>query len=182
MRRAALAVLLLPFAAPAFAEDTAVAPPPPPPVFLTGTAPMTNNEGAAAGTVTLKDGNSGVLLRLELTGLTPGWHGLHLHEKGDCSDAAAGFKASGAHAGHGNGALHGLLNPSGPETGDLPNIYAAADGAARAELFIAGMKVIDLVDGDGTAILVHAAEDDHMAQPIGGAGDRVACGVIAKDG
>ncbi len=182
MRRAALAVLLLPLAGPALAQDTAVAPPPPPPVFLTGTAPMANNEGGSAGAVTLKDGNSGVLLRLELTGLTPGWHGLHLHEKGDCSDATAGFKASGAHAGHGNGALHGLLNPSGPETGDLPNLYAAADGTAHAEIFIAGMKVIDLIDGDGTAILVHAAEDDHQSQPIGNAGDRVACGVIAKDG
>jgi Cu-Zn family superoxide dismutase len=181
MRRAALA-LLLPFAAPAFAQETAVAPAPPPPITLTGTAAMSNGEGVSIGTAILKDGNSGVLLRFDLTGLTPGWHGLHLHETGTCADAAAGFKASGAHAGHGNGALHGLLNPSGPETGDLPNLYAAADGSAHAELFIAGLKIIDLIDGDGTAILIHAGEDDHMTQPIGGAGDRVACGVIAKDG
>ena len=180
MRRAALAVLLLPVVGPALAEDTPVAPAPPPPVFLTGAAAMANNEGASAGAVTLRDGNSGVLLRLELTGLTPGWHGLHLHEKGDCSDAADGFKASGSHAGHGNGALHGLLNPSGPETGDLPNIHAAADGTAHAELFIAGLTIVDLIDGDGTAILVHAGEDDHQSQPIGGAGARVACGAIEK--
>ncbi len=179
--RAVTLALLLPFAGSAIAQDTAIAPPGPPPVALTGTAAMIDGKGASAGTVTLKDGNSGVLLRLELTGLTPGWHGLHLHEKGDCSDAADGFKASGAHAGHGNGALHGLLNPSGPESGDLPNLWAAADGTAHAEIFIAGVKIVDLIDGDGTALLVHAGEDDHQSQPIGGAGARVACGVIAKD-
>ena len=179
MRRAALA-LLLPFAAPAFAEDTAVAPTPPPPVFLTGTATLFDAAGKEAGKVTLKDGNSGVLLRIEAAGLTPGWHGLHLHEKGDCTDAADGFKASGAHEGHGNGALHGLLNPSGPEAGDLPNLYAAADGSAHAEVFVAGVKIVDLIDGDGTAILVHSGEDDHLSQPIGGAGARVACGAIEK--
>jgi len=179
MRYAALACLL-PFAATAVAQDTQIAPSPPPPIALTGNAAMEDVKGVSAGTVTLRDGNSGVLLHFELTGLTPGWHGLHLHEKGDCSDAAAGFKASGAHAGHGNGALHGLLNPSGPETGDLPNLYAAADGTAHAEMFIAGLKIIDLIDGDGTAILVHSGEDDHLSQPIGGAGDRVACGAIEK--
>lgn len=180
MRRAALA-LLLPFALPAAAQETPVAPAPPTPVFLTGAATLLDGAGKDTGKVTLRDGNSGVLLRIEATGLTPGWHGLHLHEKGDCTDAADGFKASGAHEGHGNGALHGLLNPAGPEAGDLPNLYAAADGSAHAELFIAGVKLVDLTDGDGTAILVHAGEDDHQTQPIGGAGARVACGVIAKD-
>lgn len=180
MRRAILILALPLFAAPVFAQDAAVAPAPPPPVFLTGQASLLDNTGKETGKVTLRDGNSGVLLRIEAAGLTPGWHGLHLHEKGDCGDAAAGFKASGAHEGHGNGALHGLLNPSGPEAGDLPNLYAAADGTANAEVFIAGLKIIDLTDGDGTAILVHAGEDDHNSQPIGGAGERIACGVIEK--
>ena len=96
------------------------------------------------------------------------------------ADMAAGFKKSGSHTGHGSGVEHGLLNPKGPESGDLPNIYAAADGAAKAEVFIAGMKLIDIVDADGTAVIIHAKVDDHVSQPIGGAGDRVACGVIKK--
>lgn len=178
MRRS---LLCLPFLAlPAAAQETPVAPPPPPPLLESGAATLIGIAGSEIGQVTLRDGNSGVLLRIEATGLTPGWHGLHLHEKGDCSDPAAGFQASGAHQGHGHGALHGLLNPSGPEDGDLPNLYAAADGTAKAEIFIAGVKLVDLVDGEGTAILVHAGEDDHHSQPIGGAGDRVACGAIEK--
>lgn len=180
MRRAVLALALPLFAAPAAAQDEPVAPAPPPPVFLTATAKLLAAGGGEAGTVTLKDGNAGVLMRIEASGLTPGWHGLHLHEKGDCSDAAEGFKVSGKHEGHGNGALHGLLNPAGPEAGDLPNLHADADGTAHAEIFVAGLKIVDLTDGDGTAILIHAGEDDHQSQPIGGAGDRVACGVIEK--
>jgi len=42
------------------------------------------------------------------------------------------------------------------------------------------VKIVDLIDGDGTAILVHSGEDDHLSQPIGGAGARVACGAIEK--
>ncbi len=175
MHRAALA-LLLPFAAPAFAQDAPV----PPAAPVAGVAQLQDKDDAATGAVTLQDGRTGVLMRIEMGGLTPGWHGLHLHEKGDCSDAADGFKASGSHAGHGNGAVHGLLNPDGPETGDLPNLFAAEDGSAHAEIFIPGVTTADLIDSDGTAILVHAGEDDHLSQPIGGAGARVACGVIEK--
>jgi Cu-Zn family superoxide dismutase len=178
MRLLIAAVLALPTVA--FAQETPTAPVPPPLTLMKGAANMIDANGTSIGTVTLADGTSGVLLRFEANGLTPGWHGTHLHMKGDCSDMAAGFKASGAHVGHGGGAEHGLLNPKGPETGDLPNIYAAENGTAKAEIFLSGMKVVDLVDADGTAIIIHANQDDHMSQPIGGAGDRVACGVIAK--
>jgi len=75
---------------------------------------------------------------------------------------------------------HGLLNPDGPDEGDLPNLYAAQDGSANAEVWSetplngeGGLK-----DGDGSALIIHANEDDHTSQPIGGAGDRVACAVI----
>ena len=56
--------------------------------------------------------------------LPPGWHGLHLHDRGDCSDFAAGFQASGGHLGMNRRIQHGLLNRRGPEAGDLPNIFA----------------------------------------------------------
>lgn len=178
MRLLIAAAIALPTAV--FAQEAPTAPVPPPMTLMKGAASMTDATGASIGTVTLADGTSGVLLRIEANGLTPGWHGIHLHMTGDCSDTEAGFKASGAHVGHGGGAEHGLLNPKGPESGDLPNIYAAENGTAKAEVFISGIKIVDLVDADGTSIIIHANEDDHMSQPIGGAGDRVACGVITK--
>ena len=85
----------------------------------------------------------------------------------------------------GDSAVHGLLNSGGPESGDLPNLYAGADGRAFAEVFTTGAALVEgaggehLLDADGSAILIHAMADDHAAQPIGGSGDRVACGVVA---
>ncbi|WP_340647191.1 superoxide dismutase family protein [Phenylobacterium sp.] len=145
---------------------------------------LKNSAGGSAGTLTLSEAPNGVLLRLEAKGLTPGWHGLHFHEKGDCS--AAGFTSAGAHV-HGQASVvHGLLNPDGNEAGDLPNLHIAADGAGAVELFSsytslkgAGTRPA-LMDADGSALVIHAGPDDHMSQPIGGAGARVACGVIPK--
>ena len=68
-------------------------------------------------------------------GLPPGWHGAHIHGVGDCSDFAAGFQAAGAHAGRHDDVQHGLLNPSGPEAGDLPNLAAPIAGPFGAEFF-----------------------------------------------
>jgi Cu-Zn family superoxide dismutase len=138
------------------------------------------------GTATLTEGKQGVLIRLTLTAgtLTPGWHGLHIHEKGDCS--AAGFTSAGAHVGHSASVMHGLLNPRGPEPGDLPSLYAPAAGPISAEVFspwstlaaTADGQRQPLLDADGSALVIHANVDDQQSQPIGGAGDRVGCAVI----
>ena len=83
--------------------------------------------GEARGTGTLTPGPTGVLVRLELTGLTPGWHAVHFHSVADCSDAA--LQKAGAHVQHmGPKAAHGLLNPDGPDAGDLPNVWADSRG------------------------------------------------------
>ena len=95
---------------------------------------------------------------------------------GTCDDVGE-FKESGGHHGKVEGA-HGLLNPKGPEAGDLPNIWVAPDGSAGYEAFTRLTALDSLLDEDGSAIIIHAQEDDHMTQPIGGAGARVACGVI----
>ena len=116
------------------------------------------------------------IVRIEAKGLTPGWHGLHLHEKGDCSKAD--FTSAGGHV-HGAGdRVHGLLNPNGNETGDLPNLWVAADGSGGMEAFSSTLTMAALRDADGSALVIHANPDDHMAQPIGGAGARVACAEI----
>ena len=149
---------------------------------LTKTATLKDGKGADIGTVTLTDAPKGVLVRVEASGLTPGWHGIHFHEKGDCSDA--GFKLSGGHVHTMTPSVHGLLNPQASDQGDLPNIYAGADGKAVAELFspfaslTAAKGRANLLDADGSAIVIHAMPDDYMTQPIGGAGARVACAVV----
>ena len=136
----------------------------------------------SAGKATVTEGPKGVLLRLEVSGLTPGWHGVHFHEKGDCS--AHDFTSAGSHV-HGPAAVvHGLLNPAHSDNGDLPNIHVGADGKAMVELFSPFVALGDavgrqnLLDADGSAVVIHANADDHASQPIGGAGARVACGVV----
>lgn len=138
--------------------------------------------GGSAGSGTVTEGPGGVILRLEVSGLTPGWHGVHFHEKGDCS--AMDFTSAGAHV-HGAAAVvHGLLNPAHSDSGDLPNIFVGADGKATVELFSPFVALGDapgrqnLLDADGSAVVIHASADDYTTQPIGGAGARVACGVI----
>src|SRR5688500_18800215 len=88
----------------------------------TATAPLKNGKGEEVGKVTLTAAPKGVLIRVEAKGLMPGWHGLHLHEKADCSKAD--FTSAGAHTHGGGERVHGLLNPKGSESGDLPNIFA----------------------------------------------------------
>ncbi len=140
-------------------------------------ADFVNVEGGETGDIALKDAPEGVLIRVSISGLSEGWHGMHLHQVGDCSDGAEGFKASGSHI-NPEGAEHGLLNPNGYEAADLPNIYAGPDGVAVAAFFNTALSLSDggpLSDADGFAVVIHENPDDHMTQPIGGAGARVAC-------
>lgn len=135
-------------------------------------------DGKKIGELSLTAAPSGTLIELDVAAgsLEPGKHGLHFHETADCSDAGQ-YKKSGSHAGHGEG-KHGLLNPNGPEPGDLPNLIAAADGSAKVELFTGLIKLDELKDQNGSALIIHAKPDDHKSQPIGGAGDRIACAAI----
>jgi Cu-Zn family superoxide dismutase len=120
--------------------------------------------------------------------LPPGWHGAHLHQRGDCSDFAAGFANAGSHIGAGGGARHGLMQTSGPEAGDLPNLFASPGGPFGAEFFAPHVTLNHtavgdrqpLLDGDGAALIIHAAPDDQATQPIGGAGARLACAALTQ--
>lgn len=148
-------------------------------------AHFVNTDGEMIGDAKLWQGPKGIVILVEISGLEPGKHAIHIHSVGTCEPD---FKAS---KGHINilGAAHGLLNPDGPDNGDLPNIYVHSDGSVMAEMYttavhLAGMMdsssdvSADLMDEDGSALVVHAMGDDHITQPIGGAGGRVACGVI----
>jgi Cu-Zn family superoxide dismutase len=147
-------------------------------------ADLRNGSGAAAGRAEFIQTPAGLLIRVRAEGLTPGWHGLHLHAVGSCQDA--GFQSAGGHVHLGPAAQHGLRNPAGPEHGDLPNLFVGADGRGAAELYTSMARLTggatNLIDADGSAILIHAGPDDHMTQPIGGSGDRVVCGAIVAPG
>lgn len=141
-----------------------------------------NGQGADIGKATLTQGATGLLIKVEATGLTPGWHGIHIHATGQCE---APFTSAGAHINHGDPKKpHGLLNAEGPDDGDLPNVFADAAGGVNAEVFTSHARLSQdgpgqwLLDDDGSALVIHANADDHNSQPIGGAGDRVACAVI----
>ncbi|MCY4427209.1 MAG: superoxide dismutase family protein [Halieaceae bacterium] len=142
-------------------------------------AEIVNPGGAVIGSATFEQAPTGVLIFVDVTGLSPGGHGIHLHAAGSC---APDFKAATGHVNPGK-VEHGLRNPEGPDNGDLPNLFAAADGSARAEFFttrvsVSGGDLPALLDGDGSAIIIHANLDDHVTQPIGGAGGRIGCGII----
>lgn len=142
-------------------------------------AEIIDTEGAVIGMVIFEETPNGVLVYVEVSGISPGGHGIHLHAVGSCNPD---FKAAGGHINH-NLAKHGLKNPEGPDNGDLPNLYAASDGSARAEFFttrvsVSGNAMPALLDEDGSAVIIHENPDDHMTQPIGGAGGRIGCGII----
>ena len=142
-------------------------------------AEIIDTEGAVIGMVTFEETPNGVLVYVEVSGIPPGGHGIHLHAVGSCDPD---FKAAGGHI-NPDHAKHGLKNPEGPDNGDLPNLYAASDGSARAEFFTTRVSVYGnampaLLDEDGSAVIIHENPDDHMKQPIGGAGGRIGCGII----
>jgi superoxide dismutase, Cu-Zn family len=145
-------------------------------------------DGHRLGQATFTEAPQGVLIRIEITerGLAPGWHGLHLHERGDCSDFGRGFEAAGGHLGMGPRTQHGLMNPAGPEAGDLPNLFSPPAGPYAAEFFSSWVSLrpvegrASLLDGDGSALMIHASPDDQVSQPIGNAGARVACAALTN--
>ena len=145
-------------------------------------AAVIDPEGAVIGHATFEQTPTGVLVFVDVRGLPPGAHGIHLHAVGSCTPD---FRAATGHINPGNVA-HGLRNPDGPDNGDLPNLYVARDGTARAEFFttrvsVSGGTMPALLDEDGSAVIIHESPDDHLTQPIGGAGGRIGCGIIAME-
>ncbi|TVS16187.1 MAG: superoxide dismutase family protein [Gammaproteobacteria bacterium] len=145
-----------------------------------------DRDGHDVGAGVLIDGPHGVLIDLDLHGLPPGRRAIHVHAIGTCDDPDEGFVASGGHL-NPEGRKHGLMNPEGPDNGDLPNLIVREDGTVQVELFTQLVSLQGapgrpaMLDYDGAALVIHAQRDDHYSQPIGGAGPRIACGVIHAD-
>lgn len=132
---------------------------------------------ATAGTVTFTQAGNKVQVTARITGLAPGSHGFHVHEKGDCS--APDAMSAGGHFNPAN-APHGQPQKGPHHAGDMPMLVADASGKAELRTEMTGVAVgagpTSLV---GKAVIVHAAPDDYTTQPTGNSGARVACGVIA---
>jgi len=145
----------------------------------TATATLAPTAGnTTAGTVTFTQKGDKVTVNAKLSGLAPGAHGFHVHEKGDCS--AADAASAGGHFNPTN-KPHG--NPASPDhhAGDMPALVADASGNASFQGDLTPMSVgggvTDIVD---KAVIVHKDADDYTTQPTGNSGARVACGVIRK--
>jgi superoxide dismutase, Cu-Zn family len=147
------------------------------PEVARATATLESRSGSnAAGTVTFTQFDDGsVRVRVDASGVTPGQHGFHVHEKGDCS--AADASSAGPHFDP-TGAPHG---PHGPSThaGDFGNLTAGTNGTIGTEFVT---RSITLTPGArsvlGRAVVLHADPDDLTSQPAGESGARIACGVI----
>lgn len=131
--------------------------------------------GDSLGTLTVSPTATGVRITGDLRGLATGAHGIHVHAVGSCT--APDFASAGGHL---NPAAmkHGLENPAGPHAGDLPNITANSSGQAHVDVSTTHATQAQLMDADGSAIVVHATQDDQKTDPAGNSGARVACGVV----
>lgn len=179
-RLAAALLATLAFAALPAAAQQAAAPAAAPAPAPIAQAAVADAQGKPLGTVTFTKFAHGVLVHGQLEGLTPGWHGLHIHENGACTPD---FKAAGGHFAAA-GAKHGL-EAEHSHYGELPNIWVTEAGKAGFEAITHMVTLGDGADGlfktGGTSIVVHAQPDDYISQPAGNSGDRVGCGVIAKN-
>ena len=139
-------------------------------------APTAGN--AAAGTVTFTPNGDRVRVVAQVSGLTSGAHGFHVHEKGDCS--APDATSAGGHFNPG-GQPHGNPAAGAHHAGDMPMLVADASGNAMLDTLLdtvtIGGGAADIV---GRAVIVHKDADDFKTQPTGNSGARVACGVIAR--
>ena len=134
--------------------------------------------GKVAGTVTFTEEADGVKVHAEITGLTPGKHGFHIHEFGDCS--APDFTSAGAHFNPTN-SPHAAPDASERHEGDMGNIEADESGKATLDYLDHHISITGVKDKEsvlGRAVIVHEKADDLKTQPTGDAGGRIACGVI----
>lgn len=129
------------------------------------------------GRVTFSDSPDGVRIVAEVSGLSEGMHGFHIHETGDCS--APDASSAGGHF-NPNDDPHGAPDAPAEErhAGDLGNLEAGANGAARYERVDTQVQMSGPASIVGKAVIVHAGQDDFTTQPTGDAGGRLACGVI----
>jgi Cu-Zn family superoxide dismutase len=165
-----IALLLSPFAS---AQSAAI---------TSATAKLKDANGHDIGLARFtQDADGKVNLNVQVKGLSPGLHGIHIHQYGTCSPS---FAAAGEHY-NPLGKHHGLDNPNGPHAGDLPNLVVNKDGSGKLITTTDRVTLTpgqtSLFNGNGTSLIIHAKPDDQKTDPAGNSGDRIACGVITAN-
>lgn len=137
--------------------------------------PLIDSTGRQIGTVAAWQTSGGVSFHVNASGLPHGLHGIHVHPIGRCDPPD--FASAGTHW-NPTGKQHGLNNPQGPHAGDLPNVEVAANGVLSQTVVLPGATLAQLLDADGSSIMIHANADDYVSQPAGNSGPKIACAVI----
>ena len=131
-----------------------------------------------SGTVTFTEVADGVQVQAEITGLSPGKHGFHVHEFGDCS--ASDLASAGGHFNPTN-KPHAGPDAAARHVGDMGNVEADASGTAKLNYVDHEISLTnDQRSVIGRSVIVHAKADDLKSQPAGDSGARIACGVIGR--
>jgi len=146
-------------------------------------ADLVNAQGTKVGTAKITSAANGVKVSVKVSQLTPGEHGIHIHNVGKCDGPA--FTTAGGHF-NPTSAHHGVKNAQEPHPhlGDLENLKVGENGKASATFLISGATFGEgqnsLFHDGGTALVIHAKADDLTSDPSGNSGDRIVCGVIEK--
>lgn len=138
------------------------------------------SDSKVQGTAEFVEKDGKVVFTAKLTGLTPGVHAIHIHEKADCSAADAASAG-----GHWNPTFkkHGKWGDPEHHKGDIGNFPADVDGNGIITMSTdewcigCGDKNKDIL---GKGLIVHEKADDYVTQPTGNAGGRVACAGIIQ--
>ena len=131
---------------------------------------------AVSGSLRFEQFGNKVHVSGEVRGLKPdGEHGIHVHEKGDCS-SGDGVSAGGHYNPHGT--MHGRHGHGPHHVGDLPSLMGDANGVAKVDFDTTALSITGPAGVLGKGVIVHRDADDYKTQPAGNSGPRVACGVI----
>jgi Cu-Zn family superoxide dismutase len=137
--------------------------------------------GEKIGTIDVSQSKKGVVFKVNVTGISAGKHGFHLHEKGDCGVASKdGAPVAGLAAGphYDPAATKSHKGPAGMgHQGDLPVLTATAKGISQTVT----APRLKLGDVQGRSLVIHEGGDNYSDTPENGGGKgRIACGVVPK--
>ncbi|HEX7861532.1 MAG TPA: superoxide dismutase family protein [Verrucomicrobiae bacterium] len=131
--------------------------------------------GKVRGQVTFTEETEGIRVTANIEGLTPGKHGFHIHQNGDCTPPD--FTSAGGHFNPLN-TKHGSPTDAEKHIGDFGNLEANEQGVARFERVFGWLTFKGTNSILNKAVIVHEKADDLTTQPTGNAGGRLACGII----